>query len=380
MYFDNAATSLKKPDALADAYTTIIKSHRYGNPARSGHQKSQNTMLAILATRKALADLFHCKNPMDIAFCQNATFGLNFLIRSLVRKKDHVITGLGEHNSVLRPLYLSGCRLSFLDIAENLEVTYEDLEKLRRKETRFVIVNHASNLLGSINDLDRIHAFCKAHNLILMVDMSQTAGTFDIDLSRYDHSLFVMTGHKSLYGPSGAGFILKNGDFNFQPVFCGGSGSNSFSKEGPRSFPAIFEPGTANYMDCIAMKASVDFLQSVGLSEIHKKLIALAQQFYDGICTVPGIKIYSKRPTLPEGSSTALVSLNLRDMDSSELALLLEENYNIEVRPGAHCAPLIHEKFQTVEQGMVRFSFSYFNTFEEVDAAILAIREISGML
>ena len=376
MYFDNAATSLIKPACLAGAYEEIIRSGKYGNPSRSGHLKSQNTMLAILESRKAIADLFHIDNPMDVAFCQNATFGLNFLIKSLVNPEDHVITSLSDHNSVLRPLYLSGCQLSFMDIGKDLEVSYSDLEKYLQKNTRFVITNHASNLLANLNDLDRIHAFCKEHNLIMIIDMAQTAGSMDIDLSKYDRSLFVMTGHKSLYGPSGAGFIIKNGDFDFKTVFCGGSGTNSFSKEGPSTFPAIFEVGTSNYMDQIAIKSSIDFLKKEGLDKIHGKLIGLSQKFYDGIKDIVGMKIYSKRPTLH--NSTALVSFNLGKINSSDLALELEEDYGIEVRPGAHCAPLIHKKFGTVDQGMVRFSFSYFNSFEEVEASIGFIRRIAA--
>lgn len=376
MYFDNAATSLKKPEALACAYSEIIKAQKYGNPSRSGHIKSQNTMLAILESKKAIANLFHIKNPMDIAFCQNATFGLNFLINSLVNPEDHVITSMADHNSVLRPLYKMGCELSFLPISENLEVEYDELEKMFKKNTRFVVTNHASNLLASVNDLDKIHSFCKKHGLIMIIDMAQTAGTFDIDLSAYDNSLFVMTGHKSLYGPSGAGFIVKNGNFDFKPVFCGGSGVNSFSEEGPHEFPAIFEVGTANYMDWMAMKASINFLKNEGLSNIYKKLATLSQNFYDGVKDIHNIKIYSRRPSLKEGISSPIVSLNLGNISSSDLALILEEEYGIEVRPGAHCAPLIHKTFHTINSGMVRFSFSYFNTFEEIDSAIKILHGI----
>jgi len=208
----------------------------------------------------------------------------------------------------------------------------------------------------------------------MIIDMAQTAGCVDVDLSRYSNSIFVFTGHKSLYGPSGTGGIIKVGDFDFSNVFAGGSGINSFDKCHPKDFPAIFEVGTSNFLSQIAMDASLKFLLDTGIDNINEKIKNLTKRFYNGIKDIKAVKFYSKKP---EGDFTGIVSFNIYDMDSAELSLILDENYNIQTRPGAHCAPLIHKHFATEDQGIVRFSFSYFNSEEEIDAATDAVKEIA---
>lgn len=374
MYFDNSATTLHKPDALKEKFIELLNTNDLGNPSRSGHIKSQNSMMGIFQTKKDLAKLFHIANPNDIALTENASFGLNFVIKSLVKENDHVITTTTEHNSVLRPLYQSGAELSFIDFDDECNVAFDKIPELVRENTKFIITNQASNLLGNVNDLDKIHAYAKKYKLIMIIDIAQTAGCMDLDISKYPNSIFVFTGHKSLYGPSGTGGIIKNGDFDFSNVFSGGSGVNSFDKNHPLDFPAVFEVGTSNFISQIAMDASIKFILDEGIDKIHQHLKEITKRFYDGIKDIDGIKIYSKKP---EGEYSPIVSINLKDMESSELALILDEKYDIQTRPGAHCAPLIHEHFATEAQGIVRFSFSYFNTDEEIDKAIEVLREIA---
>ena len=374
MYFDNSATTLHKPASLKEKYIELLESESYGNPSRSGHVLSQNSMMGIFRTKMDLAKIFNIANPNDIALTENASFGLNMVIKSLVEKDDHVITTTTEHNSVLRPLYQSGADLSFLDFDENCEVDFDKIPELIKENTRFIVTNHASNLLANLNDLDKIHEIADKYNLVMIIDMAQTAGCVDVDLSKYTNSIFVFTGHKSLYGPSGTGGIIKVGDFDFSNVFAGGSGVNSFDKCHPKDFPAIFEVGTSNFLSQIAMDASLKFLLETGIENINEKIKKLTKRFYEGIENIEGIKIYSKKP---EGDFTGIVSFNLSDMDSSEFALILDEKYEMQTRPGAHCAPLIHKHFGTENQGIVRFSFSYFNTEEEIDAAIAAVKEIA---
>lgn len=374
MYFDNSATTLHKPDALKEKFIELLNTNDLGNPSRSGHIKSQNSMMGIFQTKKDLAKLFHIANPNDIALTENASFGLNFVIKSLVKENDHVITTTTEHNSVLRPLYQSGAELSFIDFDEKCNVDFDKIPELIRENTKFIITNQASNLLGNVNDLDKIYAYAKKYKLIMIIDIAQTAGCLDLDISKYPNSVFVFTGHKSLYGPSGTGGIIKNGDFDFSNVFSGGSGVNSFDKNHPLDFPAVFEVGTSNFISQIAMDASIKFILDEGIDKIHRHLKEITKRFYDGIKDIEGIKIYSKKP---EGEYSPIVSINLKDMESSELALILDEKYDIQTRPGAHCAPLIHEHFATEAQGIVRFSFSYFNTDEEIDKAIEVLREIA---
>lgn len=374
MYFDNSATTLHKPAALKEKYIDLLESESYGNPSRSGHALSQNSMMGIFKTKMDLAKIFNIKDPNDIALTENASFGLNMVIKSLVKEDDHVISTTTEHNSVLRPLYQSGADLSFLDFDENFDVDFDKIPELIKENTKFIVTNHASNLLANLNDLDKIYYYAKKYNLIMIIDMAQTAGCVDVDLSKYPNSIFVFTGHKSLYGPSGTGGIIKVGDFDFSNVFAGGSGVNSFDKCHPKDFPAIFEVGTSNFLSQIAMDASLNFFLDIGIGNINEKIKKITKRFYNGIKDVEGIKFYSKKP---EGEYTGIVSFNLSDMDSAELSLILDEKYNIQTRPGAHCAPLIHKHFETENQGIVRFSFSYFNTDEEIDAAIDAVREIA---
>ena len=374
MYFDNSATTLHKPASLKEKYIELLESESYGNPSRSGHVLSQNSMMGIYKTKMDLAKIFHIGDPNDIALTENASFGLNMVIKSLIKENDHVITTTTEHNSVLRPLYQSGAELSFLDFDENCEVDFDKIPELIKENTRFIVTNHASNLLANLNDLDKIHEIADKYNLVMIIDMAQTAGCVDVDLSKYTNSIFVFTGHKSLYGPSGTGGIIKVGDCDFSNVFAGGSGVNSFDKCHPKDFPAIFEVGTSNFLSQIAMDASLKFLLETGIENINEKIRKLTKRFYEGIENIEGIKIYSKKP---EGDFTGIVSFNLSDMDSSEFSLILDEKYEMQTRPGAHCAPLIHKHFGTENQGIVRFSFSYFNTDEEIDAAIAAVKEIA---
>lgn len=375
MYFDNAATTIHKPQALIDKMVEIMSSAKYGNPSRSSHMISQNSMLAIYKTKKELAKLCDIKNPSDIVFTQNASYGLNFLIKSLVTESDHIITSITEHNSVLRPLYQSKADLSFVGFNENYDLEYNKLESLLRPNTRFLIINAASNLLGNVNDLDYLHNFATENGLIMIVDLAQSLGIIDIDISKYGNSLFAFTGHKSLYGPSGTGGIIKNGDFNFKQVFSGGSGIQSFDKDHPETYPTIFEIGTSNYMSQIALESSLSFINSTGISNIYEHTKKLTKRFYEGVENIGGIKFYSKKPA---GLTSPIVSLNLFDIPSDELSLILDEKYNIQTRPSSHCAPLIHKHLGTEDRGIVRFSFSYFNTEDEIDYAIKALREISA--
>lgn len=374
MYFDNAATSLHKPDSVKEIIIEILEEEAYGNPSRSGHLLSQNTMMAIYESKKSLAKLCHIENPSDILFTENATFALNFAILGLIEKSDHVITTTTEHNSVLRPLYQSGASLSFLDFDENYDLKYGELDSLLRENTKYLVVNSASNLLANINDLDRLYDFASENNLIMIVDLAQILGLVDIDMSKYKNSLFAFTGHKSLYGLSGTGGLIKNGDFTFKQIISGGSGINSFDKSMPDSFPQIYEPGTPNFLGQIALKAGIDFIIDLGIDNINEKALGLSKRFYKGIEDIKNIKFYSKNSS---NLKSPIVSFNIGNISSDEIALALDEDYDIQVRPGAHCAPLIHKHFGTEKQGIVRFSFSYFNTDEEVDEAIRAVREIS---
>lgn len=381
IYLDNAATTLIKPKRVAELLMEGISSHRYGNPGRGSHKTALNALEELYKTREAVARLFNISNPENIALTQNASSSLNMVLHSLFDGKTfHIITTVAEHNSVLRPLYAiekKGLKVSHIGVDKNAVLNYEDFEKELRPDSKAIVITHASNVTGNKSDLDWIYSFAKKHNLILIVDASQTAGSCKIDVSKYDKSIFCATGHKSLFGPGGTGIICVNGTFDFQQVFAGGSGFNSFSHEHPHTMPDIFEVGTMNVPSFMGLRAGIEFILETGFDKIEEKLQSLKAEFLKGLESMPNVKIFGDKKIK---DSSAIVSLNIGDIPSSEISLELDENYEIATRPGAHCAPLLHEALGTEKQGMVRFSFSYFNTLKEVHKTLEALDKIISTL
>nr|WP_253730570.1 aminotransferase class V-fold PLP-dependent enzyme [Treponema sp. OMZ 798] len=380
IYLDNSATTLQKPESVAQEVFRGLASNKFGNPGRGAHSSAHAALTELFKTRQTLARLFNIKKTLNVAFCQNATSALNLVIKSLFlgKEKDtHIITTALEHNSVLRPLYQlekEGAHLSVIPIEEGF-LRYDLIEKEIEEHTKAIIVNHCSNVIGSICDLDRVHSICKKHGLIMIVDASQSAGTIPIDVSKYGQSIFCFTGHKGLYGPQGTGGIVVNGAFDFAPVFSGGSGVHSFDKAHPSEMPDIFEAGTMNVPSFMGLNAGASYVLKTGIDSIQKKLADLKLSFIEEIKNIPNIKIYGT----PWSEKTGpVVGLNIGSIPSGEISRLLDEDYGIASRPGAHCAPLVHKALGTEEQGIVRFSFSSFNTFEEIKQAAEALKEIAG--
>ena len=378
IYLDNSATTLQKPETVAQEVFKGIASHQFGNPGRGAHSTAHAALTELFKTRQTLAKLFNIKNPLNVALCQNATSALNLVIKSLFSGKEntHIITTVLEHNSVLRPLYQlekEGAELSIIPIQDGF-LCYELIEKEVKSNTKAIIVNHCSNVIGSICNLDYVHSICKKHGLILIVDASQSAGTIPIDVSKYEQSIFCFTGHKGLYGPQGTGGIIVNGTFEFAPVFSGGSGVRSFDKTHPSEMPDIFEAGTMNVPSFMGLNAGASYVLKTGISSIQKKLADLKLLFIEEIKTIPNLKIYGNPWSEKTG---AVVGINIGDIPSGEISRLLDEEFDIASRPGAHCAPLVHKALGTEEQGIVRFSFSSFNTFEEVKQAAEALKQIA---
>ncbi len=377
IYFDNSATTLKKPRRVYDAVNRGLSSELFGNAGRASHRIARNSLAELYNTRVALAKIFNIKNPLDVALCQNASAALNLVIKSLFSCRDHIITTETEHNSVLRPLYQlqNENNLSIIKFNPELgEIEYSEIEKNIRPDTKAIIVNHCSNVVGAICDLDFIHSLCKKHGLILIVDASQTAGTLPIDFSKYTNSILCFTGHKGLYGPQGTGGIVKNGDFEFKSVFSGGSGSHSFDREHPQNFPDIFEFGTMNVPSFMGLTAGCEYLLCEGIDKINAKLRALRTAFISGIKNIESIRIYGD---FPSAEKSAIVGINIADIFAGEITQALDEDFEILTRAGAHCAPLLHKRLGTKEQGIVRFSFSSFNTPEEIEKAAVALSELS---
>ena len=377
IYLDNAATTQKKPQCVIDAMVEALNS--MGNGGRGAHGSALKASRAVYDTRCKLAALFGCKRADHVIFTSNSTEALNIAIRGLLNPGDHVISTDLEHNSVLRPLYYveehNGVAVDFVPANRQGLVDYADFERLIRPETRAIVCTHASNLTGEILDLYRIGAIAKAHDLLLIVDASQTGGCVDIDMEEMNISVLCFTGHKGLYGPQGTGGLCIREGVDIRPFKVGGTGVHSYSKVQPEEYPTRLEAGTQNNHGLMGLSAALDFLKETGVRAIADYEHGLMMTFYNGVKDLPGVTVYG---CFDEGHArTAVVSLNIHDYDSSAVSDELAECFDIATRPGAHCAPRMHYALGTQEQGAVRFSFSWFTTQEEVDAAIAAVKEIA---
>ena len=375
IYLDSAATSYHKPDGVARAVAEAI-SHM-GNPGRGAHEASLDASRVVYGTREKMAELFGAEEASQIVFTANSTESLNIAIQGLLDPGDHVITTVMEHNSVLRPLYLCqqrGVSLTILPFSAAGMVTPEAIEAVIRSNTRMIVCTHGSNLTGDLNDLEAIGRVCKKHHLLFVVDASQTAGVFPIQMDSMNIDVLCFTGHKSLMGPQGTGGMCVRKGVRIRPLLVGGSGIDSYSKIHPQVMPTALEAGTLNAHGIAGLSAALDFIKKVTPDVIRQREEELTRRFVCQIKSIPGVKLYGNYEQFPRAP---ILSLNILDYDSGEIADVLAQDYGIMTRAGAHCAPLMHEALGTKSQGAVRFSFSYFNTEEEIDQAANAIRELA---
>ncbi|MDO4478256.1 MAG: aminotransferase class V-fold PLP-dependent enzyme [Lachnospiraceae bacterium] len=377
IYFDNAATSMKKPAPVIEAVVEAMTS--LGNAGRGVNEASLSASRIAFEARLYLNELFNGASPEQIAFTANSTESLNIAIKGLLNPGDHVITTVLEHNSVLRPLYemeKNGVSLSFVPADDLGRPDYKAFEKMVRPETKAIVCTHGSNLTGQLMDLHRIGAFAKAHDLLLIVDASQTAGVFPIDVEAMNIAVLCFTGHKSLLGPQGTGGLYVRPDLPIRPLKTGGSGIKTFDREHPAIMPTALEAGTLNGHGIAGLRAALLYLQETGIDTIRAREQTLMKRFYEGVSAIPGVRIYGDFSTMDR---CPIVTLNIRDYDSSEVGDALYTEFDISVRSGGHCAPLMHEALGTVATGAVRFSFSHFNTEDEIDAGIEAVRSLANM-
>lgn len=375
IYLDNAATTMHKPKKVIDAVVCAMSS--MGNAGRGANEASLSASRIIYDTREKLCRFFHGENPRQIVFTNNSTESLNIAIKGLLNPGDHVITTMLEHNSVLRPLYEmkeKGVELTIIESDKNGRFRLEDMEAAIRPNTKMIVCTNGSNLTGNYVPLKPVGELAKKHDILFVVDASQTAGVFPIDVQDMMIDVLCFTGHKGLLGPQGTGGMYVKEGIKIRPLKTGGSGVQTYSKTHPAEMPTALEAGTLNGHGIAGLHAAMSYLEETGVDHIRAREQELMWRFYEGVKDIPEITIYGDFSTKER---CAIVTLNIGEYDSSEVSDTLLTEYSISTRPGGHCAPLMHEALGTVEQGAVRFSFSHYNTEEEVDTAIEAVRELA---
>ncbi|MEL7603186.1 MAG: aminotransferase class V-fold PLP-dependent enzyme [Bacillota bacterium] len=376
IYLDNAATTLRKPPEVIEAVVQAMNA--LGNASRGTHASSLDASRMVYETRVKIAKLFGCKRADHVVFTSNATEALNTAISGAINPGAHVITTDLEHNSVLRPLYrLEAERqtaLSFVAADQSGNIDYADIEKLIRPDTQAIVYTHASNLTGDMIDVARVGRIAKKHGLLLIVDASQTAGCCPIDMETMGIDILCFTGHKAMMGPQGTGGMCIREGVGIRPLKVGGTGVQTYSKTQPEQLPALLEAGTLNGHGIAGLSAAADYINSVSIEAIRNKEDMLTRCFVDGVSHIEGVTVYGDFAAVHHAP---VVALNIRDYDSGAVADELSEAYGIAVRPGAHCAPRMHQALGTTQQGAVRFSFGWFTEAHEVDEAIRAVKELA---
>jgi cysteine desulfurase family protein len=378
IYFDNAATSWPKPPEIIAAMQNYMQNIG-GSPGRSGHRLSIEAARIVFDTRGKLAQLFNVPDPLRIVLTKNATEALNIAVFGFLKPGDHVITSSMEHNSVMRPLRTMEARgVSITVIPGDSEglIDPAQIAYAIKKNTKAIFITHASNVTGTVLPVSAIGRIAGKHGLVLCVDAAQTAGSYPIDVAEMNIDLLAFTGHKSLCGPSGTGglYIREGLEKSIEPVCVGGTGSRSEVEEQPDFMPDRYEAGTPNTVGIAGLQAGAEFVLSQGISQIKSREENLTKMFIEGIRDLPEIILYGQTSV---DRRIPVVSFNIAGMDPGAVAWELDERFNIMSRSGLHCAPSAHKTIGTYPMGTVRFSFSYFNTEEQIIKSIEALKQIS---
>jgi len=376
IYFDNATTSFPKPEQVPAAMCGYLNAFGV-TPGRSGHSLSVKVAKEVFETRELIANLFHATDSDRVIFTPNATFGLNTAIKGLLQQGDHVIISAQEHNSVYRPLrhleHKGGIELSIVSCDQEGYPDLHHLQTLFRPNTRMVIINHGSNVLGTIQPIRQIGAMCRERGVLSLVDAAQTAGLIPIDIQRDHIDIFVFSGHKKLYGPPGIGGMVIGTDLQIEPLLQGGTGSRSESDMHPGFYPDRLEAGTPNTPGIIGLKAGIEWLEYQGMANVYDHVISLTRKLMEGLKSIEGVTIHGPGST---ENRLPLLSVTIEGKDPAVVAQHLDSEYGIMTRPGLQCAPLAHKAAGTFPQGTLRFSLGAFNTLQEVERVIAAISEV----
>lgn len=378
IYFDHAATSFPKPDCVAENMIYYIKNVG-SNVNRGSYSAACNAENVLFDTRELLRDLFNANDCKNVVFTTNITTSLNIIIKGLFKKGDHILVSSMEHNAVMRPLKQLekyGVTYDRIPCSNTGELLIENIDKFLKSNTKAIIMTHSSNVCGTILPIKEVGDICNKKGIYFIVDSAQTAGVIPIDIDNMNIDALAFTGHKSLLGPQGTGgFIIKEHLISqIEPLISGGTGSISDSENVPDFMPDRFESGTPNIPGIYGLKASLEYIKSIGIENIYKREMDLTSEFLEALSQNKKLKIIGSKNIK---NRTAVVSLQIKDMDLSNAAYILDEKYGIQTRVGLHCAPSAHKTLGTYPEGTIRFSFGYTNTLEEIKYCIKALEEIS---
>ena len=377
IYFDNSSTSFPKAPNVGRAMGEFIENGAF-NINRGSYEGAYEAGSAVLDTREMLKDLFNCPNSKNVVFTPSVTYSLNFFIKGFLKPGDHVLVTSVEHNAVMRPLVQMeklGVEFDAVPCDEEGGVTADDFSAYIKENTMAIITTHASNVCGTIIPIEEIGALCKEKGLVYAVDTAQTAGILNIDMQKANIDFLAFTGHKGLLGPQGIGGFIASDKLEglIDPVISGGTGSLSDSEEIPDFLPDRFESGTLNLPGIIGLHQALVYLKEAGIDNMRKEKMEITKYFLDQVKEIDGVKVAGKKTV--EGR-LGVVSIDFEGFDNSIVSFYLSSKYKIMTRVGMHCAPRAHKTLKTFPQGTVRFSFSHFNTKEEVDVCIDAIKTI----
>ena len=375
IYLDNAATTYPKPQKVYDSMMDCMKNY-CANPGRSGHKLAMKSAREIYDTRENIAKLFNIENPMNIIFTSNATDSLNIAIKGVVNEGDHIITTSMEHNSVIRPiksLEKYGIENTIVDCDKEGFLNIENIKNAIKPNTKLIVTTHASNVCGTLIDIKSVGEIAKENNILYLVDASQTAGVYEIDVKSINVDMIAAPGHKCLFGPQGTGILYIREGLNINISKEGGTGSKSEDLFQPDILPDKYESGTHNTPGIVGLNEGIKFILETGIENIREYEEQLCEYMLNRLKEVPNIIIYGPSDSKQRA---AVISINIDKIDSGELTFLLDSEYDIATRSGIHCSPLAHKTLGTLEQGAVRFSLSYFNTKDDIDKAIDALKDI----
>lgn len=376
IYFDNAATSWPKPPEVIESMEKFLKEIG-ANPGRSGHKMSVEANKVVEDTRELLCKLFNAGSPERVIFTLNATDALNMAIKGLLKPGDHVVTSSMEHNSVTRPLHVlsqKGVSVTKVPCANDGSINLEDVENSLKESTKAIVILHASNVTGTLMPIKEIGRLARERGLTFIVDAAQTAGVFEINMAEMNIDLLAIPGHKGLMGPPGTGVLLMGDNVELEPLREGGTGSYSDVSGQPDVLPEKYESGTLNTVGIAGLRAGIKWLIKVGIERIKEHEKGLVKRFLQGAEEIAGLNVYGPRDPKKQAP---VISFVLEGKNSVDVGGALDKWFNIACRAGLHCSPDAHKTLGTFEKKLVRFSFSYFNTPEEVDYALKSLAEIS---